>query len=114
MAGTYDITCEQGATFQRVITWKNSAGNPINVTGYSAVMQVRDGACAQPKIIELSTTNGRIVTGGALGTITLTISAADSDDLPVGQFVYDLEMTNAGNVTRLLEGSFTVTREVTR
>lgn len=113
-AGIYDITCEQGATFQRVLTWKGSNGNPINLTSYTAAMQVRDTACGQTKILEATTANSKIVLGGALGTITITVSATDTAALPVGEFVYDLELTLSGTVTRLLAGSFTVTKEVTR
>ena len=114
MAGTYDITCEQGATFQRVITWKNANGTAINLGGYTAAMQVRDGRCSQTIVVTLSTANGRIALGGAAGTVTLTIAAADSALLPIGEFVYDLELTIGATVTRLLSGTFTVSGEVTR
>jgi hypothetical protein len=113
-AGIYDITCEQGATFQRILTWKDSDGDPINLNGYTAAMQVRDGACGQTKILEATTGNSKIVLGGALGTITITVSATDTAALPVGEFVYDLELNQSGTVTRLIQGSFTVSREVTK
>ena len=41
-AGLYDITIEQGATFQMNLTWKDSTGSPVNITGYTARMQVRE------------------------------------------------------------------------
>lgn len=77
-------------------------------------MQVRDGRCSQAIVVTLSTANGRIALGGAAGTVTLTITAADSALLPIGEFVYDLELTIGATVTRLLSGTFTVSGEVTR
>jgi hypothetical protein len=112
-AGKHNFYCEQGATFSSVLTWKDEDGDPINVTGYSAAMQVRSKPCTDP-ILTLSTANARIALGGALGTIALTISATDTDDLKPGTYIYDLEMSNSGTVTRLIEGSFTVSPEVTK
>ena len=46
-AGIYDIIIEQGATFTLSATWKDSAGAAINLTSYSARMQVRPGMKAR-------------------------------------------------------------------
>jgi hypothetical protein len=42
-ATTYDILIEQGATYSQVITYKES-GAAVNLTGYTARMQVRSHA----------------------------------------------------------------------
>jgi len=112
-AGKHNFYCEQGATFSSVLTWKDENGNPINVTGYAAQMQVRSKPCTDA-ILTLSNTNGKIALGGALGTITLTLAASETDDLKPGTYIYDLEMSQSGTVTRLIEGSFTVSPEVTK
>ena len=114
-AGIYDIIADQGSTFSRRITWKDSTGTPINLTGYTAKMQVRETVDSSTVLLELSTTNSRITLGGAAGTIDLTASATVMTALAYGQFVYDLELTSAGGVvTRVVQGSFTVPGEVTR
>lgn len=113
-AGTYNIVCDQGSTLSRVITWKNSSGTPINLTSYTARMQVRDGYSATSSLLSLTTENGGITLGGALGTITLVASATDTAALTPDQYVYDLEMITGSTVTRLLQGTFIVTPEVTR
>ena len=41
MAAVYDITIEQGATFRLSLVWKDSSNVPVNLTGYTARMQVR-------------------------------------------------------------------------
>ena len=115
IAGTYDMVADQGATLSRTITWKDSARAPINVTGYSARMQVRANVASTTTVLELTTANGRIALGGAAGTVTLTVSAADMTAVPAGRYVYDLELVSgAGVVNRLIMGNFVVRAEVTR
>jgi hypothetical protein len=103
-ATTYDILIEQGATLQPVVTYKES-GAAINLTGYTARMQVRSTLESAEALIELTTANGRIALGGSAGTITLTISATDTAALTAGRGVYDLELVSgSGIVTRFLQG----------
>jgi hypothetical protein len=118
IAGLYNITCQQGATFQRQLTWTDSARDAYNLTGYTARMQVRDNVSSNTIVIALSTTagsGGTITLGGIAGTVDLLIPAANTTTLTAGQYVYDLELVSGGGVvTRLLEGNFKVTAEVTR
>jgi hypothetical protein len=113
-ATTYDILIEQGATFSQVITYKDN-GVAVNLRGYTARMQVRATLEAATALIELTTANGRIALGGTAGTITLSISATDTEALTAGRGVYDLELVSGGGiVTRLLQGVATISRNVTR
>lgn len=115
MAAKYDIVCDQGATFSRVLTWQDDAANPVNLTGYTARMQVRDEADSSTAALSLTTENSRITLGGTAGTITLLVSATDTAAVTAGEYVYDLEIVSgAGTVTRLIQGCFTVDAEVTR
>jgi hypothetical protein len=113
-AGTYNITAEQGATFTRVLTWRDANDALINLTGYTARMQVRADYASTTTVLSLTTENGKITLGGALGTITLLVSASDMAAITGASFVYDLELVNGSNVTRLVQGNFTVNAEVTR
>ena len=74
-AGLYNIIADQGATLSRTVTWKDSAKNPINITGYTARMHVRELVTSASTVLELTTENNRITLGGTAGTITLTVSA---------------------------------------
>ena len=112
-AGSYDILCEQGATFLRVLEVTDSVGDPINYSGYTARMQVRRRVDSDDVIIELTTENGRISMNSS-GQIVLSISATDTADIQTGG-VYDLEIINSSNeVERLIQGNFTLSLEVTR
>jgi hypothetical protein len=113
-ATTYDILIEQGATFSQLVTYKDN-GVAVNLTGYTARMQVRATLESASTLVELTTANSRIALGGTAGTITLTISATDTAALTAGRGVYDLELVSgSGIVTRLLQGVATISRNVTR
>jgi len=115
IAGTYNITCQQGATLKRTLTWLEPNKDPINVTGYTARMQVRETADANTVVLELTTANNRITLGGTAGTIDLLVSANTTANLTPGLYVYDLEMVSGGGeVSRIVEGNFVVKAEVTR
>jgi hypothetical protein len=115
ISGVYNISCDQGATFSRSITWTDSARNPYNITGYTARMHVRSNVASDTTALTLTTENSRIALGGTAGTVTLTIAASDTANLTPGLYVYDLELVSPTNVvTRLVEGNFKVKAEVTR
>lgn len=115
-AGTLHITIEQGATFNPVLTWKDQAGALINLTGYSARMQIRPTVDdAGIPFVDATDLNGKLVLGGVAGTITLNIPATDTAALVFSEAVYDLEVEDAsGVVTRLLKGDVYLSPEVTK
>lgn len=106
--------CEQGATFYRKITYKDSNGALVNLTGYSARMQVRQSYSSTSTLASLTSSGGDIVLGGALGTIEITISATATAAMPATVAVYDLELVIGSTVQRLMQGAFQITAEVTR
>jgi hypothetical protein len=117
---TYNLTgdqaIQQGATYTKSIVWKDGAGVVMNLTGYSAKMQIRSSVSAPKVLAEIATSPGSgIALGGALGTIDLTISATLTGAIGEVAGVYDLELTSSGGVvTRLLEGAVEITPQVTR
>ena len=113
-AGTLDFTIEQGATFNLLLTWKiNDVA--VNLTGYSARLQARVDVEDTETILSLTTSNGGITLGGALGTISLDQTAIQTALLPAGSYVYDLELiSGVGAVTRLVQGELDISAEVTR
>lgn len=115
MAAKYDIVCDQGATFSRELAWLDDSSNPVNLTGYTARMQVRETVESSSALLSLTTENSRISLGGTNGKITLLVSATDTAAVVAGHYVYDLEVVSGlGTVTRLIQGCFTVDAEVTR
>jgi hypothetical protein len=107
------ITCQQGSTFTRRLIYKIN-NEVINLTGYTARMQIRENHSSPTYIIELTVGSGITITG-ATGQVSITITAGATATIPSGTYVYDIELV-APNTTvqRLLEGKFVVTPEVTR
>lgn len=123
IAGNYNILCEQGASFARVIALEQprtpteedpSEYEIYPLTNHTARMQVRRTIESETPVITLTTENGRISISGGSGLITLTISAADTAAL-TSNGVYDLEIiASNGVVSRVIKGTFTLSLEVTR
>lgn len=115
IAGLYNITCDQGATFQRSISWTDSAKNPYDLTSYTARMQVRPNVSSTSVILELTTGNGRITLTSTEWNVNLLVAANVTANLTPGLYVYDLELVSGGGVvSRIIEGNFKVKAEVTR
>jgi len=111
-AGTAALQAYQGATWEVDMTYRDSTGAIVNLTGYSAQMQVRTRTAATTVDLTLSTSNGRITLGSSSPNITLLVAAADMT--LSGTYVYDLKLTQGSNVTVLLQGDLTVAPAITR
>lgn len=111
--GTYNITCPQGATFDKTFSVALD-GVPKDLTGFSAALQVRETFDSTTPVVSLTNGSG-ITLGGVLGTINVIVSSSATSAIPAGYYSYDLEITSGAGVRdRLLEGKFVVTPEVTR
>jgi hypothetical protein len=111
--GRYNMKVYQGSTFSLAPQWKID-GTYVTVTGYTAVLTVKNSPSSETSIVVLSTDNGRITVGTTDGKFTLNLSAATTTGLAAGNYVYDLQVTSPGGVvTRLLEGGFIVYEGVT-
>lgn len=114
MAGIVALTIDQGADLDRLLTWTDSDGTPIDLTGWAARMEIRSKPGGS-LYAAFDTDDGSIVLGDAAGTIRITASAATTSAWTWARGVYDLELTDgAGKVTRLIQGSVTLTPEVTQ
>lgn len=112
-AGKLDLLVEQGTTYSQTLTWKID-GTAVNLTGYTAKMQARTDVTSDSTILALTQASG-LTLGGSLGTIRIDLTAEQTTALSPSNYVYDLEVTSgAGVVTRLVQGTFTVSAEVTR
>jgi len=111
-AGRYNISVINGTTFTLAPIWQID-GLPVNITGYTADMQVRD--VSNNLVVELSTANGKATIQGALGQTTFTLTAAQTEPnvLPSGNYQYAFNLSNPqGNVYQILNGAFVVSASV--
>lgn len=116
MAAQYNFTIEQGATFTRSFTYKDSTGSPINLTNYTAQGQVRQAVESGSVLLEFSTANGYVGLGGTAGTITWTVPYTITRTLSFQGARYDFFLFSSGSaaVTKLLYGIADTYLSVTR
>lgn len=114
-AGEHNFTIEQGTTHRMTFRWEDSNGVPINLTGYTARMQARKGYNASDVLFDASTANGMITLTPATGEVLIVLPESVTSTFKWPQALYDIELTSSdGTVTRLLQGSIDISREVTR
>lgn len=110
MAEFVELTIEQGATFNTVITVNDGTGSGQNLYGYTARSQMRKSHYSSTKHdfnVSVTTPN--------IGEITMVMSAANTANLTAGRYVYDVEIDDGqGEITRIFEGIITVLPNVTR
>lgn len=135
MAAKQNLDCDQGAKFSQSLLWKDGDGVVMDLTGYSARMEIREEIPSSAILLTLETNpapgggagNGRITLGEVdetvgvpLYNILLEIDATDTAAFATTEKVvwrYDLELLPSDNedeVVRLIEGKFIVHPEVTR
>lgn len=111
-AAKLNLSVEQGATYSKRLVWRDKNKRPVNLSGYTAKMQVRASASSPTVLYELSTANGRISMPGS-GVIQIDISADDTETFVAG--VYDLKLyAPTGQEIRFIEGKVTVSPGVTK
>jgi|TARA_B100000902_G_C27119981_1_gene818149 hypothetical protein len=113
-AGYHHFIIEQGATFGQTLTLKDEAGSTINLVGFTGAMSLKQTPSSTSAILSLTTSNGRMTINGSAGTVALLISATDTANLEPSDGVYDLEITSgAAVVSRIIEGTFSIRRNIT-
>lgn len=108
------LTIRQGATWVLSFDWLDPAGQPVDLTGCTARMQLRRNY-GTPVLLELSTASGQLVLGGATGIIDLVVDAATTAALTTDSGVCDMQIVYPdGYVDVALAGRFQLIFAVTR
>jgi hypothetical protein len=88
---------------------------PTDITDYTARMQIRENWHATDIIHELTTENAGIVLTVEDAGIAITILPVDTEAFTFNVAVYDIEMISpSGQITRVIEGTVTLHKEVTK
>lgn len=113
MAAYVELYMDQGANFRNVINLTDDVTNStISLAGYSAVRsQMRRSYYSANATANIVCT----ITDIPNGEITMTLGSANTANIKAGRYLFDLETVDAnGFVSRVLEGTITVTPQVTR
>lgn len=110
MATISNLFVDAGSDYSTIITVASASGAPLNLSGYSTRSQMR-------KSYNSSTVydfNASIYDAG-FGKIKLNLTATQSELIPAGRWLYDVEITSStGAKTRVVEGIVTVTPQITQ
>ena len=107
------LNVHKNSSFSQQLVWKTGEpALPVNLTGCTAVMEIRD--IEGVLVMSLTTSNARLVLGTIDGKIEIKMSKADTLTIPSGNYTYDLMIDFAdGFRKKLIEGVVDVQPSVT-
>ena len=106
---TVNLDIDQGCTFEKVITTKDTAGSNVSISSGTTAAKLRQSFHSSNNVHSFSTS----VSGS---NVTISMAATNTTDIFAGQYVYDIEYTQSGGtaVEIIAEGVVTVSPEATR
>jgi len=110
MATYKNIYIDQGSSFSNTITVSGADGSALDLSGYTAASQMRKSYGSSTSYTFTST-----ITDAAAGKIKISFTSDDTNDIPGGRYLYDVEITSSGgSKTRVIEGIAVVTPQITK
>jgi len=110
----HDITVNQGAEFTLNVQALNADRTVMDLTGYTAKMQVRDSKGGSTIYMTASTAAGTITINAPGGIVMVNVGADLTTPMTWNSGWYDLIVTaSSTNVKRLVEGFASLSKEVT-
>ena len=115
MAGQKNFEVDQNATFTFQVEYTQEDGvTPIDLTGASAKMQVRDTKGGSKLAVSLTSPSNGITIDGPNGTLNIIMTPTQTNKLFYPKSSYDVMVIDSnGNKIKLLEGFMTLSRSVT-
>jgi len=114
-AAKVDLLIEKGVTFSIIFTWLDTDGSAIDITDYTAKMTIRNTETGN--VIADSSDNITLALGNTAGTVTVTMTATQTQALDFIRAIYDIELSDDSTpavVTRLVEGNVVFSKGATR
>jgi hypothetical protein len=113
-AATKNLVFEQNSTFKMRLIWMDKNRKPVNLTGYTAKLQVRSAAGGS-LLVDATILNGYITLGTVNGVIDIQIPQSIINALTFTTAVYDLIIIDPALVQiRFLQGKVTRSPGVTQ
>ena len=104
-----DYEVWQGDTWNPGTITATLSGTPIDFTGYTATMEIRNGI-SNDVAVTLTNSSGIILT--SLGVITISMTATQTNGL-LGRYNYDLQMTTGSTIRTYTYGTIEVKNDTT-
>lgn len=110
MAIIANLYIDQGTDFSVTVDVTDSAGEILELSGYTATAQIRKTYSSSSVSATFSTSIAELA-----GQVTLSLTDTQTSAIEAGRYVYDLNITSGGGTTtRVIEGQAIVTPGVTR
>jgi|TARA_R110000823_G_scaffold235519_1_gene361483 hypothetical protein len=105
---TVNLTIDQGCTFEKVITAKNTAGGNVTISSGTCSAKLRPSHYTSNNIVTFSCAD-------AGSNVTISLTATQTTSISPGQYIYDVEYTQSDGSTieRIAEGVITVSPSAT-
>lgn len=115
MAVQKNFEVDQNATFTFEVQYtEEDEVTPIDLTGASAKMQVRDTKGGSKLAFTLTSPSGGITIDGPNGKLTIKVTPTQTNKMFYPKSSYDIMVVDSnGNKIKLLEGFMTLSRSVT-
>jgi len=115
MAVQKNFEVDQNATFTFQVQYtEEDEITPIDITGATAKMQVRDTQGGSKIACTLTSPSGGIIIDGPTGTLTIKMTPTQTNKMFYPKSSYDIMVVDSnGNKIKLLEGFMTLSRSVT-
>lgn len=93
-----DLEIYKGSTYSKTIQWKTGDPLlPVDITGCSVNMQIKQTTSSTDVIDTLTTANSRItIDNAAQGIITMHFPVISTKDVTINSAVYDLDVSYPG------------------
>lgn len=125
MVATYNLTVYQGSTFSKLLTFKDSNGSTIDLTGSTFSSQLRKTATDATVYVNFTFTLLDQTDPSTKGQVLWQATATQMASIPVktetnykkqaNYYPYDINWIKADSTTeRIIEGYMSVESEVTR
>lgn len=104
-AGIYNLSIEQGSSWELQMAIDSSVGVDLNITDYTF-----DAKIARSYYDEEPVTIAVAIVNAVTGTVKMSLSPAQTLALDAAiEYIYDVDMiSGGGTVTRLMEGRATI------
>ena len=116
-AGRHDLTMRTNETFHLDLKYRDSNGLPIDITNYTAQMQVRDKAGGSEVILDTEGPGNSVVIDGPHGKIDVYFPLSTMLAVTAKKGFYDLVLTSPPpeeRVDALIEGTVAFEKGVTK
>lgn len=112
MSNSYDISIEQGSSFNLSLTARDITGEPINLSGYATSGELRYSYGSSGVLLNLNPTVDPSLVSGI---INISLTPEQTASLPVTKAVYDIEVISSGGfVFKAIRGYAEIAPEVSR